>query len=285
MIYDLYARRLSIAEIDVDQMKFYQCCLLILVTITVQAVTVVYGQTRASGSSSSRLERIIKSGTLRIGLPGDYAPFAVARGDSLYGADIELGRTLASAMGVRPVFVKTSWPTLSADMKNDAFDIALGGISVTPERSALATFSIPYHHGGKTFLCRHADSARFSNKDSVDKTRVRLIVNRGGTNESAARSLFPAATLIVYPDNIGVFNEVIAGRADVMLTDDTEADLKVKQYPQLCRSYAGTITKSDKALWIQTDAALVRFINNWLQKELASGMPQQWLREAMLPAH
>jgi len=266
-------------------MRFYRRYALIIVVLLLSFLTEGYGQTQLINDSASRMARIIKSGVLRIGVPGDYAPFAVARGDSLYGADIELGRTLASAMGVCPVFVKTSWPTLSAGMKNDAFDIALGGISVTPERSALATFSIPYHHGGKTFLCRHADSVRFSNKDSVNKTRVRLIVNRGGTNESMARSLFPAATLIVYPDNIGVFNEVIAGRADVMLTDDTEADLKVKQYPQLCRSYAGTITKSDKALWIQTDAALVRFINNWLQKELASGMPQQWLREAMLSAH
>jgi len=218
---------------------------------------------------------------LRIGVPGDYAPFAIRKGDSLYGADIRLGRVLASAMGVRPVFVKTSWANLATDMRNDAFDIALGGISITPERAALASFSIAYHSGGKTFLCRRADSARFSSADAVNKPGVRLIENKGGTNEAVARSLFPAATLQVFPDNIGIFNELIAGRADVMVTDDTEADLKARQYPQLCRSFAGTITKSDKALWIHADAALVAFVNNWLQKELASGIPQQLLKEAM----
>ena len=244
-----------------------------------------YGQIQPLRDSTSKLGLIIKSGVLRIGVPGDYAPFAVARGDSLYGADIELGRSLASAMGVRPVFVKTSWPNLATDMRGNAFDIALGGISITLERSALATFSIPYHTGGKTFLCRRADSARFSNPVAVNKPGVRLIVNRGGTNESVARSMFSSVTLVVYPDNIGVFNEIIAGRADVMLTDDTEADLKAEQYPQLCRSYPGTITKSDKALWIQPDAALVRFVNNWLQKELAAGAPQHWLKDAMSPSH
>jgi cyclohexadienyl dehydratase len=236
---------------------------------------------QSSHDSSSRLAHIVKSGILRIGVPGDYAPFAIVRGDSLYGADIKMGRALALAMNVRPVFVKTSWPKLSADMKRDTFDIALGGISITPERAAIATFSIPYHSGGKTFLCRRVDSARFANKDSVNKAGVRLIANKGGTNESVARSLFPLSTLIVYPDNIGVFNEIISGRADVMVTDDTEADLKARQYPQLCRSYAGTITKSDKAVWVQTDAALVRFVNNWLQREIASGMTRQWLKEAM----
>jgi hypothetical protein len=70
-----------------------------------------------------------------------------------------------------------------------------------------------------------------------------------------------------------------------MLTDDTEADLKAEQYPQLCRSYAGTLTKSDKALWIQPDTALVRFVNNWLQKQLDAGLPQRWLKEAMAIKH
>ncbi len=109
---------------------------------------------------------------------------------------------------------------------------------------------------------------------------MRLIVNRGGTNESVARVLFPAATLQVFPNNTGVFDEIIAGHADVMLTDDTEADLKAAQNPQLCRSYAGTITKSDKALWIQKDTALVSFVNNWLRKAIASGMTGTWLRQA-----
>ena len=266
-------------------MRYYRYCSLMIVVFILALLPKAYGQTGSLNDSTSRLARIVKSGVLRIGVPGDYAPFAIAKGDSLYGADIKMGRSLAMALGVRPVFVKTSWPNLSKDMQKDAFDIALGGISITPERSALASFSISYHAGGKTFLCRRADSAKFSTTTAVNKPGVRLIVNRGGTNESAARSLFPAATLQIYPDNIGVFNEIIAGHADVMLTDDTEADLKVRQYPQLCRSYPGTITKSDKAVWIQTDAVLVRFVNNWFQKELASGMLQQWLREAVLVNH
>jgi cyclohexadienyl dehydratase len=266
-------------------MKFCKHSSLIIIIFLLSFLPKVYGQDQSSRDSTSRLEQIYKNGVLRIGVPGDYAPFAIARGDSLYGADIRMGRALASAMGVRPVFMKTSWPNLAKDMQKDAFDIALGGISITPERSALASFSISYHTGGKTFLCRRADSVRFSTSGAVNKPGVRLIVNRGGTNESVAKSLFPAAMLIVYPDNIGVFKEIVEGRADVMLTDDTEADLKVEQYPQLCRSYAGTVTKSDKALWIQKDAALVRFINNWLQKELSSGVPQQWLKEAMLVDH
>jgi cyclohexadienyl dehydratase len=264
-------------------MKFQKYRYLLFLLFITWSLPNAYAQAPAQHDSTSRYQYILKTRVLRIGVPGDYAPFAITKDDSLTGADIKLGRAIASAMGVKAVFIKTSWPKLTTDMKNDAFDIALGGISITPERAALASFSIPYHSGGKTFLCRREDSVRFSTAAAVNKPGVSLIVNRGGTNESVARALFPLATLQVYPDNIGVFNEIISGHADVMLTDDTEADLKILQYPQLCRSFPGTINKSDKALWIQKDAELVRFVNNWLQKELAAGLPQQWLKEAMLP--
>lgn len=263
-------------------MKFYKHSLLLISLLLISILQQGYGEARQLPDSASRLEHIKKSGVLRIGVPGEYAPFAIARGDSLDGADIRLARALALAMGVKPVFVKTSWPNLTTDMRNNLFDMALGGISITPERAAVASFSTPYHAGGKTFLCRRIDSARFASAAAVNNPAVRLIENKGGTNESVARALFGSATLIVFPNNTGVFDEIIAGRADVMLTDDTEADLKAKQHPQLCRSYPGTFTKSDKALWVQTDKALLNFVNTWLQKALAAGMPQQWLKEAML---
>jgi cyclohexadienyl dehydratase len=266
-------------------MTFHKYFWLLTLAFTLSLFSEGYGQQKILSDSTSLLAHIQRNGILRIGVPGDYAPFAISKGDSLYGADIRLGRALASAIGVKPVFVKTSWASLATDMRNEVFDIALGGISITPERATLASFSIAYHSGGKTFLCRRADSARFSEAASVNKPGVRLIENRGGTNESVARSLFPAATLQIYPDNIGIFNEIVAGHADVMVTDDTEADLKARQYPQLCRSLPGTITKSDKALWIHSDAVLVNFVNAWLQKELAAGLPQLWLKEAMVPGH
>ena len=217
---------------------------------------------------------------LRVGVPGDYAPFAMAKGDSLFGSDISMVRALAAAMHVRVIFVKTSWPNLMRDMNDNKFDLAIGGISITPDRSAIAPFSIPYHSGGKTFLCLRKDSIRFLIPSDVNRTDVRLIVNKGGTNESVARAQFPLATLLVYPNNTGVFDEILAGRADVMLTDDTEADLKVRQIPQLCRSFKGTIANYDKAIWIQNDKFLLNYVNSWLQKAIKAGQVDGWLNVA-----
>ena len=218
---------------------------------------------------------------LRVGVPGDYAPFALAKGDSLSGSDIYMVRALSEALHVHLIFIKTSWPNLMRDMKDHKFDLAVGGISITPERLAIAPFSIPYHTGGKTFICLRQDSLRFLSPATINKPGIRLIVNKGGTNESVARAQFPLATLIVYPNNTGVFSEIIAGRADVMLTDDTEADLKARQYPQICRSFSGTIACYHKAIWVQNDKALISFINNWLQNNLKAGYIGHWFCQAL----
>ena len=236
------------------------------------------------------LARAQANGMLRFGVPGDYAPFALQRDGLLGGADIALAQALASALGLRPVFVRSSWPGLSQDLQHDAFDIAIGGVSVTPERTRLGRFSRAYHEGGKTFLARCVDAARFGSVAAVNRPAVRLIVNRGGTNESVARALLPQASLRVHPDNIGVFAEVAERRADVMLTDDVEADLKSKQDPRLCRSLAGTLNRVSKALWMQNDPALAGAVDSWLERAISAGDTARWMDEAMrtgaaLPRH
>ncbi len=119
-------------------MKLYRYYPLLFIIFLISYLPKAYAQQHPSHDSISRLNQIHIKGVLRFGVAGDYAPFAVTSGDSLSGADIRLRpRAGRSYMGVRPVFVKTSWATLATDMRNDAFDIALGGISITPERARL----------------------------------------------------------------------------------------------------------------------------------------------------
>src|SRR5690606_23971153 len=80
------------------------------------------------------LERISASKILRIGMTGDYAPFTLERDGNLSGADVQMAESLAKALGAQPQFVHTSWSNLMRDYQAGRFDIALGGISITPER-------------------------------------------------------------------------------------------------------------------------------------------------------
>src|SRR6185312_14956666 len=110
---------------------------------------------------SPALQRVAATQVLRVGVTGDYAPFSVESGGTLSGADIELAQRLAEHLHAQPVFIRTSWRSLVQDLRADDFDLAMGGVSVTPERSAQGAFSIPYASGGKTILARCADASRY----------------------------------------------------------------------------------------------------------------------------
>jgi len=228
---------------------------------------------------SPALQRVAATQVLRVGVTGDYAPFSVESGGTLSGADIELAQRLAEHLHAQPVFIRTSWRSLVQDLRDDDFDLAMGGVSVTPERSAQGAFSIPYASGGKTILARCADASRYHDLEQVDRRKVRVIVNPGGTNEQYVREHLHRAQIRVYGDNRTIFDELRAGRADVMITDDTEADLQAHRHPDLCRALAGTLTHADKAILIRKDAALVEAVNGWLKETIAAGEPARLLHE------
>jgi cyclohexadienyl dehydratase len=233
--------------------------------------------------ASLTIARIRKTGVLRVGTTGDYTPFSLKQPDGSYsGADIDMAHDLATRLGVDIAFVSTVWVDLLDDFLADRFDIAMGGVTVTDPRSEKAFFSIPTFVDGKRPLARREYRDRFTNFAAIDQPGVRLIANPGSANEAFVRGHFRQATVIIHHDNASVFEELVAGRADVMITDGLEADHQARLHPELCAvPVAAPFTRLEKAYMFARDPAMKSYIDSWLAAAFESGQWQGALDRAM----
>lgn len=227
----------------------------------------------------NRLAQISATGVLRVGTTGDYAPFSYSAqagdverwAETLSGVDVDLARDLAAALGVELEFVRTSWPTLSEDLLAGRFDVAMSGVSRSLDRARLGHLSLPYYVGGKMPIARCEDRRRFGSLDGIDQPGVRVIVNPGGTNERFVDEQLQQAEKVLHADNRTIFTALLAGEADVMVTDSIEVALQARKNPGLCGTMGRTLTYQEKAYFMPADAALARFVDTWLSLRLGDG--------------
>lgn len=233
-----------------------------------------------SAQAGPTLDAMEKAGEVRVGLTGDYRPFSGLKDGQYAGLDVDLARSLAGALGLKLVIVPTSWPTLSADLQAGRFDVGMGGISVTPAREAIGFFSVPMMSDGKTPITGCANVDKYQTLAQIDREGTRVIVNPGGTNEKFARAHLHHATIILHPENLTIFDEIIAGRADLMITDAIETRLQAKTHPELCAVHPDApFDHAEKAYFMPKDLELKALVDEWLTRFKDIGALQRKIDE------
>ena len=233
----------------------------------------------AQAQQPSRLDDIIKRGSLRVGMTGDYLPFTSLdkTTQKFRGFDVDMAEALGKALGVRIEYVHTAWPQLMKDFEADDFDMAMGGISITLDRQKKGLFSTPIMREGKTPIARCADQTKYQTLAEIDTPGVRVIVNPGGTNERFARAHVKNAEIRTWNDNVTIFDEIAKGDADLMMTDASETRYQQKLHPGvLCAVHPDQpFDFAEKAYWLQRDLALKAFVDEWLHIAIADGSYQK----------
>jgi cyclohexadienyl dehydratase len=225
--------------------------------------------------AENQLDAVVGNGKLRVCTTGDYKPFTfhdkVANGYE--GIDIDLAKSLASSLGVEVEFVKTTWKTLLPDFTDGKCDIAMSGISVTLERQKQVFFSEPYLVNGKAPIARCKDEAKFQTIADIDKPDVKVIVNPGGTNEKFVREKLADAKIEIYPDNVTIFQQILDGKADVMIAESVETELQEKLHPGLCAINPDKPLQYGEMGYMLPEGAVVfkAYVDQWLHLAKATG--------------
>ena len=261
-----------------DQIKRLFWMLTVILTLCSSTVLASCGDDDSTTEQhiKGKVAEIVERGTLLVGTTGDYRPLSFCEPDGTYwGFGIEMAQEIAKNMGVEIAFVKTSWPTLTADVlaEPQLFDFAIGGITITDARRETMLMSEGYLANGKTILCRASESGQYKSLADLDKPEVKVMVNPGGLNEKFANENLTHATIVVHQKNEEIPTLIAEGAADVMITEITEAPYYVKADPRLAAPLLNEpFTHGEIGVLMQKGQEdLLQVVNSTIQKMKSDG--------------
>jgi len=190
-------------------------------------------------SKDSALANIMKRGELRIGLEVGYMPFEMidkrsgvrqkeirhggfrrkARQLSLMGFDIDVGIEMAKALGVKPVFIDTLWPSIIPALNLGRFDVIFGGMSVTESRKEKVDFANPFMTVGQTVLLNAEHEKAVQSYQDLNDPKFTVVSKPGTTGEEAVKKMIPKATYKTVDTEIDGAMRVLQGKADAFVYD------------------------------------------------------------------
>ena len=125
----------------------------------------------SAAETDPTLSRVKKSGKLVIGTAAEYAPYefhATVNGkDKILGFDMDVARTLAKHLGVKLEVQDMSFDSLLGAVKTGKIDMAIAGMTYTPERAKEVNFSTPYYNDKNVVLTLKENKNKWATLDQI----------------------------------------------------------------------------------------------------------------------
>lgn len=228
------------------------------------------------------IREIQQSGVLRIGVIDAQAPpFVFERDGRLTGFDVDLARTLAAALGVRPEFVRIpgGWEGLVDAVAAMTVDIGLSELTKNMARTQRVFLSRPYVLSHIVFAANRLAMAQnridAAGLDSVqdvarhfDAPGFRIATMAHSSLEPLVRELFPRAEIVFAPSSQAAIAMAYEGQADLIMVGESIFEITVHADPGLLYKIDRLAPSLEDPCAIAISPGrpdLLRFINDYLE--------------------
>ena len=242
----------------------------------------------ANGSTTNTeddtsLQYIIDRGELIVGLDDTFPPMGFRDdSDNIVGFDIDLAKAVTEELGIELVLQPIEWDAKEQELKTKNIDVIWNGFSITEERLANLTMSIPYMENAISLVVAK-DSGIVTMADMAGK---KLAVQSGSSAEEAldseANKDFKASVAEVngFASYITALMDLETGNSDAVLMDSVVAnymindggkDFVVLDEELVAEEYALGFRNGDQALCDKVNEALISLKADGKVEEIADG--------------
>lgn len=196
-------------------------------------LTVASMMTSAAATAQSPvLNRVLKSGELRVGMSADQPPLNAKNKDGeMIGLEVDLAEGLAYALGLELKIVQMPFGRLLGALKKGKVDMVMSGVDITARRSKDFLFVGPYLLSGKSLLTTSKALAKADSVDDINNSDVSIVALVNSTSEAFVKRMIPKAKFVPIDDYEMGVKKVMSGEADAMVADMPACVLAVLRNP------------------------------------------------------
>lgn len=196
---------------------------------------------------------------LTVGTNTPFPPFESRQGDKVVGFDIDLAYAIGEKLN-RKVVVKdfSDFSAILPALETDAIDVAISGITITPERSEAANFSAPYYVASQAVLVtknsKFKDSGNLTAKDfsgakigfqELTTSQTWVESNLYGRVDLADNLTFSDLNIALQSLRLGAVDGIIMDKPVAETFAKNFADLKVAGLIETDENYGVAVKKGD----------------------------------------
>jgi glutamate transport system substrate-binding protein len=219
-----------------------------------------------AGTTMARLQQ---KGEITIGVKYDVPPFGFKnpRTGQVEGFDVDLGKAVSRALGVRPKFIEAISDNRVPFLQRGTADLILSTMTITRERSRQIDFSEPYYVAHGRILVPSGSSIR----SVADLAGKRVCTALGSTYADTLKQKAPKAQLRLVDSYSECLELLQNGAVDAVSTDDVILTGMIAQDKRLKLVGPELTTEPYGAGIKKGDATFQAFVNDVISKYKSDG--------------
>lgn len=170
--------------------------------------------------------------TLKLAISPDFPPFEFKKDGKLEGFDIELAQMICKKLGKNLEILEFDFNSLIPLLVSGKADFIMSGLTITSEREKNIDFSTIYYKAHIAGLTKDKELKNLEGK--------RIGAQLGSYMEIFAneqKQLYPNITIISLANNLHLLQELKLGRIDVLLLEEAQIPIFLKNNPELNSVY------------------------------------------------
>lgn len=253
----------------------------------IAAATLTLGASLSMAQAqSTTVDEIHARGTLRIaGILNEDPYFSKdPRSGEWRGFAIEMGKDMASELGVELEVVESSWANSILDVQSGKVDLAFA-LTALPKRALSVSFSAPTYYNSFVII---SPKPEMEGKTwaQLNDPAVTIAVDLGSSQDQITKAYLPKANVLRFKTRDEAVLAVATGKADAIINTVFNGMVMTKKNAAIGKVYVpAPILSSPSVIGINyaADEVFKSFVSAWADYNRRVGNNQTWILKGLEP--